>query len=562
MRTRPAPSNRNNHSFLFLVGLGVTFGGILVSACGPTDVPPAAMHPPAEPPGFAELEPAVRHQFRKFSDEISRLAKQSNRQRTDLGRAWGQFGAWFQIYRFPESAADCYRLARQLDPNQPRWPYYQAELALDAGDLEQARKSFEIAAELAPGAVHVRRRIAEVLIRQRFPDAALDQYRRILEMHPENAAARLAIARLHLQRGDAELALDDLEKLETESETEAAHAAYLLAQAYRLTGKIAKARQIIDQGHPIASNGTFQPTADPWITELAALNTSSTYLTRLGANAYERGDFSTAAHYSGRAALQNPDNPELRTNYAAALLALGRPAQAIEQLERALRIDAGLIRAYVVKGRAHVRVRDQNAAKAAFIRATALDPQAKAARIELARLYRRTGRVDLAIRQYRELRSRHPSMTQAKFWYSALLASQGEYRSAIEALKEDLEESPGVKILQLLQVRILSGAPDPGMRDPDSARALLSTLGADRIDVFHAETAAMVMAAESDFASAIEMQKQAAQALADTRAEHSLQIARRRLTLYLEHKPCKTPWEIDERLVTKSLPDFQGADTP
>ena len=60
-----------------------------------------------------------------------------------------------------------------------------------------------------------------------------------------------------------------------------------------------------------------------------------------GLIAYERGDFDRAADWHRRAAAANPSEPLYLCNLAGAMLALGRPDEAIRSCDRALALRAG-----------------------------------------------------------------------------------------------------------------------------------------------------------------------------------------------------------------------------
>ncbi|MBI3825980.1 MAG: M48 family metalloprotease [Candidatus Rokubacteria bacterium] len=83
---------------------------------------------------------------------------------------------------------------------------------------------------------------------------------------------------------------------------------------------------------------------------------------------------------------------------AAAYLDLGERDLALAYAARAVQSDPKLAAAYVTRGAARALAGDVGAAEADFVTAAALDPAARAASLNLARLYERQGRVDEARR--------------------------------------------------------------------------------------------------------------------------------------------------------------------
>jgi len=525
---------------------------VLLTACDRPASPADSAADPGPPPGFDQLEPAVRNQFHDMRERLSR-ARAASAAGPAVGRIWGELGKWFHVYRFPDSAMRCYREAARLDAGEPRWSYYLGLLAVEAGELNLAAVAFEAAARLAPASKAAPMQLAELMLKQGQTARAEDYYRQVLQIKPEDLAASIGLARLYLQRHNAGRALELLQpRLEPDGPA-AAELHYLAAQAYRLLGDAGRARRYLDLLPDDHGDETPLGARDPWLDELMAMNISSNHLTRLAMGAYRRGNFRLATSHSGRAVALNPDNPELRANYAAALLGLGRARAALVQLDVALQYEPDLARAHLVRGSSYLRLGDRAAARDALLQAVALDGGLKDARRQLGRIYQQLGQTELAIEQYAELRARYREVHQVRFWHSALLAAIGRNEQALAALDEDLEVHPGSALLKLLRIRILATAPDQAVRNPTLASSLLAGLATSKSDVYYAESAAMVAAALGYHAQAADWQLRAVEALERLPDGGPARIARRRLTLYREQKACRTPWEPGESLITRPV---------
>jgi len=522
---------------------------IFLTGCGDSvDSVPA----PPRPPGFDQLEPAVRDQFFGFRDRLAR-ARADAAPAPEIGRAWGALGKWFDVYRFPDSAMHSYRQAARLDADEPRWSYYLGLLAVDAGDLDLAFDAFETAARLAPASTAAPMQLAELMLKRGKSTEAGKYYRRVLDAEPGNPAASLGLARLHMQNQEADLALQLLQPhLEVDARVPA-ELRYLAAQAYRLGGDAERARRQLALLPDDHGDRTPLGVQDPWRNELIAIKVNSNHLTRLALRASRQGNFRLAARYSGRAAALNPDNAELRANYAVSLLALGRARDAMEQIEKALDQDPDLARAFLVKGRIRLRLGDRAGARDAFLRAVALDGGLKDARRQLGRIYLQMGDTERAIDQYAELRKRYREVHQVRFWHAALLASLGRYAPALAALNADLEVHPNSGLLKLLRIRLLATSFVDYPNGPAEASALFSGLAGYEPDVYSIESAAMVAAALGYYADAADLQRSAIAVLETLPNGEPARIARRRLVLYLEQKACRTPWERGELLITKPV---------
>lgn len=512
------------------------------------------------PPRFEQLEPGVRQQFTDLSSRIAHVRDTSRGPSdTETGESWGQLGQWFQVYRYPDSAVRCYREAMRLDSQDPRWPYYLGMVAVEAGRLEEAASAFEAAMKRAPDSTAALIRLADLTLTLRQPEKAMEYFNRALALEPGNPAAAVGRARLHLQRQEPDEALHLLRPLLTSDARALGHIHYLMAQANRLQGNRERARYHLDQVPESDEDPSLLVADDPWLDELMTMNISSNQLTRLGMRAYRRGSFRMAAVHAGRAARLNPDNPELRTNYAAALLALGRHRDAMEQSRLALEQNPNLPRAYLIKAGSHRRAGQAIEARDALLQALALDPDMKDARQQLGRVYQTLGQTELAITQYAELRRRFGESRQVRFWHAALLAAIGRHEESLAALHEDLATHPRSRLLQLLRIRMLSAAAHDSTRDPERAFEMLRAVEAEAADVFHAESAAMVAAAMGRHELAVEWQLRALRALESMPRSKAARIARRRLTLYEEGQTCRTPWEEQEALITKPVDGPGGA---
>lgn len=120
------------------------------------------------------------------------------------------------------------------------------------------------------------------------------------------------------------------------------------------------------------------------------------------------GDYSTAvSHYQNSLGFARK-NPELWNQLSAALLHLGRNAEAAEAAREAL----------------------------------SQDPVLTAARINLAVACERTGDDSQAVAQYRELVRAHPTMASAHYRLALLLSKQGQKEAAAESIKEAARLSP------------------------------------------------------------------------------------------------------------------------
>lgn len=540
-----------------LIALSALVLSSILAACGES----ASVGEPqalGKPPGFDELEPAVRAQYEERSEALETLLASRAAPAAARGAAWGALGQWFHIYRFQDSAIRCYREAVRLDGDDPRWHYFLGLLAIEEGLLDEAETALAEASRRAPDSSMAPVRLAELMLERRDDARAEHYFQQALERSPDDRAARLGLARLALQRGDAPAAIELAEPLVEDGVAPDLAVHYLLGQAYRVAGDAAAAESHMRRVAGAEHQAVVEVRDDPWMRELTALNISSNNLSSRGRVAYLRGNYAAAARFAAEAVRYNPDDAELRANYGAALLALERPVDALVQLDRALELDSGLGRAYVIKGGAHHQLGQIGLARAALLRAIEIDPGLDEARRKLGRMEYQRGRLGAAVEQYAWLRSTGEEARDARFWHAATLAAMGRYADALGALDEDLLALPDDAWLRLLQVRILAVAPVAAGGDPERAAERFGQIVLDPPNVFYAETAAMLAAARDERERAIAWQQRAADALGES-SHPSADLARRRLVLYREGGRSAVPWARSERL---NLRPVQPADRP
>lgn len=562
-------ARESRHSEMNHGGLTFTFlksgmsGMLLLLAAACTESPDASLPRPTNPPGYDQLEPAVRSQFEALMTAWTEAAASETPSGSELGAAWGALGQWFHVYRYSSSALIAYTEAARQDVGDPRWPYFRGVLLTEEGQLDQAEAAFRASMErsefeLAPFAA-----LADLLLQRLRSEEAVALYEQILARDPKHLASRVALARFALESGDPDRAVERLQPIADDAGPYQRDVDYLLGQAHRRLGRPDEARVHLER----FQNSSRRPAAtvrdNPWMRELGAIDLSANNLSRLGQAAYLQGRFLDAARHTGRAVRYNPDDPEVVANYASVLLALRRFEDARVQIERALALDPELGRAHMIHGKLLLEFGEREAAEIALTHALRIDPDLKDARRMLGRSLHQRGDIAAAIEQYAQLRQRFRSLDQARFWHAALLSADGRTEDALAALEEDLSVHPASNELRALAARLATI--DPARSDAMENRwpNPSSRGGAEPSNsLFELETQAMIAAAQGRFAEAVEVQERAVQVAENAGARSVRQlgshIARRRLALYREGRPCMTPWEPREVLMVAEGSPWAG----
>src|SRR5262249_38264419 len=123
-----------------------------------------------QPPTISRegLEPAV-------ADAID-SARQSVLNHARSGNEWGHLGKVFLAHKFPEEARVCFVQAETLEPNEPRWPYYQGFILALTDNASSTAKYRRVADLSGHHADCARLKLAEGLIEHGDWDRAKEQF--------------------------------------------------------------------------------------------------------------------------------------------------------------------------------------------------------------------------------------------------------------------------------------------------------------------------------------------------------------------------------------------------
>lgn len=334
-----------------------------------------------------------------------------------------------------DEAVESFRAAAALSPDSPMVNMALARALFGTGKLDEASNQLD---RIGPGAAddprvsYIRALIADA---RGDPNSALLMLRKVLQMAPMHRDSLTLAARMHFGLGEFSRAQDYVDRLlEIEPQNPAARrmlGAIQLA-AGRLDG--------LDVANTVAGDGAS--IQDPGM--LALLGT--TYL--------KHGKFEDSAASLERAAELAPDSLPIRTQLALSRLGSGNPEQAVAELQ-AIRAedpsfaqaDVMLVLAYLaqsdkdaalatanemlakhpenalaynVLGYVQETRDDRDGARAAFQAALGKDDKFHPARINLARVAIQSGDLEGGRKHFQDVLDREPSHTFALLGMAAL----------------------------------------------------------------------------------------------------------------------------------------------
>ncbi len=332
--------------------------------------------------------------------------------------------------------------ARAEDPSDPAIAFAVAYCFERRGDFAAAEASYALAAELHPGLVNARERIAAIAVREQRWDDAIAQYEALLERLPEDLRLLLILAGLNLQAGDVYAAGELYQRaLLVEPQADAADdAADDADDAGRYREALAALERLVEQ---------FPGVPD--------------FHVQLGDSYAKIGDHVAAASAFEAALDLHPNFLEAAIKLGAQQSQLGLLDDAAQTFARALELNDNLVTAFVGLGVAQADNDELDSAHATFDLAVSLEPNStllfwESTRLELQHA-RRQMREQVeappaellleALQRCEQALYQHPNYADLHYRYGLLLNQIGEQERAESAFCNAVSINPGYSKAQM-----------------------------------------------------------------------------------------------------------------
>ena len=497
---------------------------------------------PVSLPDFSQMteSDSLREQLRgQYSALTSKLADPQVSD-VDLSHAYGDMGKLLMAAKYFDAAAGFYLNAQTLAPDEMRWPYYLGHLHKASGALAEAAVFFELALERRPDDLATLVWLGEVRLSEARADEAGALFQQALSLDADSVAARAGLGRAALARHDYRDAVEHLAAaIALDPQTAGIH--YPLALAYRGAGDRENAETHFRQ----RSSGAIVP-ADPLMEELEHLVHSAIAYEVRGTRALNTGDISTAAELFREGLELEPANPSLLHKLGTALFITGDESRAAEHFERAVRADPSFAKAHYSLGLLMAAGGRHDDAIAHLSAAVQSDPSYAEARLQLAEILRRRGRLREAMSHYEQVIATDPRIPDAQFGSAMTLVGLEDYRGARDRLEDLTLTYQGHPIFTNSLARLLSAAPDDGVRDGLKALAVLKTLPEEQWRIDGGEAMAMTLAELEFYDDAARWQREGMANATQAGRDDLAQRMAPNLRLYEAGKPSRTPFRDGE----------------
>ncbi len=385
-----------------------------------------------------------------------------------------ELGRLLHANGYNEEAENCWRILIRLQPDDPRWHRYLADLHRAAGDYEAAEAAWQAAVRADPSAAVPWLHLAELKFKSgRLAEAEAD-YRRRLALLPDDPYSELGLARLAQHQGRTEETLGRLERvLKNHPKFSAAHNLYAELQA-------AAGREELADHHRWLGReaGRFREADDPWMDQLNARCHEPRRLCHLGTIAYQTGRGDLGRAQFEKAIAVAPDEPLAYQLLGELMLEQESPEAAHDFLSRGISLaktTRPTPRHYLKLSEAHQALERMTEARRALEDGLGLYPGAAELHAGLGYLLKAEGRDNEAIAAHHRALALNPALAESDFALALALMERGRRDEAVQRLHHALESQPTFPKALLLLGRLEM---DAG-RIEDAGRYLLPLLKAN-----------------------------------------------------------------------------------
>jgi tetratricopeptide (TPR) repeat protein len=299
----------------------------------------------------------------------------------------------------PERALENYQQAIELDRTDPKWWYLAAIIETYFGRYPEALADLDSAVVRAPSVPHVHWRRGLLLLDMGELDRADSSFAAAIRARPNQPVGWIGRARVRLQRGDNQGAIELLEEA-VQRRPKSIYVAYahqLLGTAYRQMGKLEEAKLELARGR--SGRAVW---SDPWSNDLNEYRVALGSRLRTAAGLIQKGENETAVQLLEELRPENPTHPMLLQYLSNAYLNLGDYEKGKEVLEVALDQNPDDALAHTNMSLAVSHEGDLQEALRLAERGSALNPSLPVTHVQKARVLRRMGKRAEALAAYQE----------------------------------------------------------------------------------------------------------------------------------------------------------------
>jgi len=398
------------------------------------------------------------------------------RKRAESGRLEdvAELGRLYHANEFRREAEVCWRLLIREQPREARWTYYLADLLRTAGEQTAVEELLTRTVAADPSVASAWLQLAEMKLKQGRLDAAAADYRRRIDLLPDDPYAQVGLARIAQQKGRPEETLQRLERLLGQHpQFSTAHNLYAELQAAAGREDLADHHRWLGQ-----KSGRFREADNPWMRELNERCHDPRRLLLLSVIAAQTGPGDRGQAGFEKAIALDPGFVLAYEKLGSLLLEQGNFEAARDVLLRGLdQAKDGKASAfhYHELFKAFEKLRQLEQALHTLEVGLRQHPDSPELLYVWGNWFKAEGRLEEAAAAYRRAIKSDPAFVEADYALATLLLDSGRRQEAVEALNRALRMQPTFPKALLLLARLEE---DEG-RVEEAGRYLLPLLKAN-----------------------------------------------------------------------------------
>lgn len=498
------------------------------------------------------IEPADVERLEDTRAELGK-ALSSGDDAKRLAALYGQLAGYYHAHGLSTGASLGFANARALAPEEFRWTYYAAHMALDFGQAELGLKLLAEAEALNPEYSTLALRRAEANLGLNNLQAAKADFEIAARNPEQRAAALLGLGQIDFLERNWQGTVDKLREVVTlDPKATAAH--YLLGQALVRTGDRKAAREHLRQ------TGETKPGyADPLVGELQALQQGATFRFSQAMAAVNRGDTDAALAGFEAGLADQPDNARARTSYARVLYIAGHYDKVQPQLERAAQDGLTETLPRFLLAVLTNASGEPLEAERWLGEVLALDPDHQGANSLMGNLLLQDADYVQAMEHFNRAIAANANQPRIFLhrWVAMLGAEAGESLLA-DTLAETVKRFPENSLFQWLRIKLAAVARDPRVADPQWALEQARQLADQQPAPQNMELLALAQAGVGDFKEAARIQQGLIEVMADMGMPNPEQVFGAALRAFKAGQLPEPAWSLDSPLFQVRPLDING----
>jgi tetratricopeptide (TPR) repeat protein len=370
------------------------------------------------------------------------------REKPQAAHAWGFLGEVLLVHTYARESIDCFERAAQLDPNEPRWPYFQALALAPSGkdNVPLLERAVALCDQHDPTVTGPRLALAERLLERRHFDEAGEQLQKAEAIDPNDPRLIFNRGILALRRNDLAGARDFFSRL-VDSPVARKKAYSHLAAIYLALNQRKQAEQCHDKERLLQEDWSWD---DPYVIEYTKLDVSHHSRLRKASQLADAKRLDEAQSVVEEL-LQDSKTELNQLSVATNLCKQGRNAEAAEVLTKLLRESPNKVQAHYTLGmvrfyqgielmargsdkkeQALARYRES---VASCQRTIELKSDHAFAHLFLGRALQQLGERENALAALRKCVELRPEAVSTRLYLGDTLGDEGKYAEALEHIE-------------------------------------------------------------------------------------------------------------------------------